>query len=95
MTDVFAALADPTRRRILDEVGRRGTATTTQLAAGLPVTRQAVAKHLGVLGAAGLVASQHAGRETHYRVTPEPLDEAIRWMGQWDARLDRLARSVR
>ena len=95
MTDVVAALADPMRRQILDEVGRRGTATTTQLAAGLPVTRQAVAKHLGVLGAAGLVASQRSGRETHYRVTPEPMDEAIRWMGRWDARLDRLARSVR
>jgi DNA-binding transcriptional ArsR family regulator len=91
---VFAALADPTRRRVLDEIGRRGNATATQLAADLPVTRQAVAKHLGVLATAGLVDAQRAGRETRYRVTPAPLGDAIGWMARvgadWDDRLARL-----
>lgn len=98
MTDtvdsVFAALADPTRRRVLDEVGRRRSATATELAADLPVTRQAVAKHLGVLATAGLVDGRRAGRETRYRVTPAPLGDAIGWMAQvgaeWDERLERL-----
>lgn len=93
---VFAALADPTRRRVLDEVGRRRGATATELAADLPVTRQAVAKHLGVLAGAGLVDARRSGRETRYRVTPAPLGEAIGWMAQvgaeWDERLARLQR---
>jgi DNA-binding transcriptional ArsR family regulator len=93
---VFAALADPTRRRVLDEVGRRGGATATELAADLPVTRQAVAKHLGVLSDAHLVDARRSGRETRYRVTPAPLGDAIDWMArvgaEWDARLARLQR---
>ncbi|HEU4656307.1 MAG TPA: metalloregulator ArsR/SmtB family transcription factor [Capillimicrobium sp.] len=98
MTDrvdtVFSALADPTRRRVLDEIGRRGAATATELAADLPVTRQAVAKHLGILADAGLVDARRTGRETRYRVTPEPLGDAIGWMArvgaEWDERLARL-----
>ena len=93
---VFSALADPTRRQVLDEIGRRGGATATELAADLPVTRQAVAKHLGILAGAGLVDSRRNGRETRYRVTPEPLSEAIDWMArvgaEWDDRLARLQR---
>jgi len=96
--DVFAALGDPTRREILQAVSARGDATATELAAVLPVTRQAVAKHLGVLAGAGLVAPRRAGRETRYAPTPEPLGDAIAWMAelgaQWDARLARLQRSV-
>jgi DNA-binding transcriptional ArsR family regulator len=91
---VFGALADPTRRHVLDEIGRRGGATATELAVDLPVTRQAVAKHLGVLAGAGLVDARRAGRETRYRVTPAPLGEAIDWMtrvgAEWDERLARL-----
>jgi DNA-binding transcriptional ArsR family regulator len=94
----FAALGDPTRREILHAVAARGDATATELAAALPVTRQAVAKHLGILAGAGLVESRRAGRETRYAPTPEPLGEAIAWMtelgAQWDARLARLKRSV-
>ena len=94
----FAALADGTRREILQAVATRGDATATELAAGLPVTRQAVAKHLGVLAGAGLVQARRAGRETRYAPTPEPLGDAIAWMtdlgAQWDARLARLKRSV-
>lgn len=94
--DVFEALADPHRRFLLEELGRRDSATATELAAHLPVTRQAVAKHLGVLADAGLVDRERVGRETRYRPTPEPLEDAIEWMarvgGEWDARLARLRR---
>jgi DNA-binding transcriptional ArsR family regulator len=96
--DVFAALGDPTRREILQAVAARGDVTATELAATLPVTRQAVAKHLGILAGAGLVEPRRAGRETRYAPTPEPLGDAIAWMAelgaQWDARLARLQRSV-
>ncbi|HEX2576260.1 MAG TPA: metalloregulator ArsR/SmtB family transcription factor [Aquihabitans sp.] len=93
---VFAALADPTRREILRVVGSRSGTTATELAADLPVTRQAVAKHLGALADAGLVRSERVGREQRYRLTPAPLDEALRWMvdvgAAWDDRLERLRR---
>jgi DNA-binding transcriptional ArsR family regulator len=93
VTDVFDALADPTRRHIVESL-TRGEATATQLAADLPVTRQAVAKHLTALREAGLVESRRQGRETLYRVNAEPLDAAAAWIvrvgGEWDARLERL-----
>jgi DNA-binding transcriptional ArsR family regulator len=96
--DVFAALGDPTRREVLEQVATRGEVTATELAAAMPITRQAVAKHLGVLADAGLVESRRAGRETRYAPTPEPLGDAIAWMAdlgaQWDTRLARLKRSV-
>ncbi|MCU1357042.1 MAG: winged helix-turn-helix transcriptional regulator [Acidimicrobiales bacterium] len=95
---VFAALSDPTRRDILRAVGGRGEATATELAAGLPVTRQAVAKHLQVLADAGLVDAERHGREQRYRLTPAPLDDALRWLvdagAAWDVRLERLRRKV-
>ena len=91
---VFDALADPNRRALLDALAERTTATPTELAAGLPVTRQAVSKHLATLEAAGLVASERRGRETHYRLTPQPLTEAIGWIAhvgsEWDERLRSL-----
>ncbi len=93
--DVFHALADPTRRGLLEAVAGRGEATATQLAAELPISRQAVAKHLGVLQDAGLVAAHREGRETRFVPTPAPLGEAIGWMttlgGRWDDRLAALA----
>jgi DNA-binding transcriptional ArsR family regulator len=91
---VFAALADPTRRAV---VGRLAQAplSASALADELPVSRQAVAKHLAALDRAGLVERTRAGRETRYRLTPEPMAEAIAWMtgvgAQWDERLARLA----
>jgi DNA-binding transcriptional ArsR family regulator len=95
---VFSALGDPTRREVLQAVSARGDATATELAATMSVTRQAVAKHLGVLAGAGLVEPRRAGRETRYAPTPEPLGDAIAWMtalgAEWDARLGRLQRSV-
>lgn len=96
--DVFAALADPSRRYIVEALAQRGHATATELAAELPVTRQAVTKHLGALADAGLVAGARAGRETRYRLTPGPLADAAEWMtrvgSEWDERLGALARAV-
>ena len=74
---VFSALADERRRSLVEVLAERGSATATELAAGLPVTRQAVAKHLASLGEAGLVAMTRSGREVRYRLTPEPLDDAV------------------
>ena len=97
MTDVFSALADPSRRRLLETLARR-EATATELAADLPVTRQAVAKYLVVLRDAGLVDARRAGRETRYRLTPEPLEDAVAWITEvgdaWDARLGALRRHL-
>lgn len=77
----------------------RGTATATELAAELPVTRQAVAKQLSALADAGLLRATRSGRETRYALTPEPLQDAVDWMvevgADWDDRLARLARSLR
>ncbi len=91
---VFGALGDPNRRGLIARLAEGGPATATELAAELPVTRQAVAKHLAALNAAGLVTSERRGRETRYALTPEPLGEAIAWMadvgGRWDERLEAL-----
>ena len=77
---VFTALADPTRRAVLQAVADDGPASATVLAARFPVTRQAVAKHLGALRDAGLVTGERSGRETRYRLTPAPFDAATSWM---------------
>jgi DNA-binding transcriptional ArsR family regulator len=91
---VFGALADPMRRRLLTEISAHPS-TATELATKLPITRQAVAKHLNSLSDAGLLARQRAGRDVRYHVTPAPLSSAVSWMaevgGQWDDRLARLA----
>jgi DNA-binding transcriptional ArsR family regulator len=91
---VFAALADPTRWRLLGMLAQQGEGTATTLAAQLPVSRPAVIKHLGVLDRAGLVTRQRAGREVRYRVEPARLDataQAIaRLASAWDARLAAL-----
>jgi DNA-binding transcriptional ArsR family regulator len=80
------------------EIAARGDATATELAAGLPVTRQAVAKQLAALADAGLLRATRTGRETRYEVTPEPLGDAVGWMvdvgARWDERLAKLGRSI-
>ena len=95
---VFDALADPTRRRMLSVLGQREAATATELAAELPITRQAVAKHLSALAAVGLVEPTRQGREVRYRLTPEPLSGAMAWMatvgGRWDTRLEDLRKRL-
>jgi DNA-binding transcriptional ArsR family regulator len=93
---VFAALADPTRREVLRSLSAEPGLTASHLAGELPITRQAVAKHLSALAGAGLVQARREGRETRYTLTPAPLAEAMEWMAevgaQWDTRLARLAR---
>jgi DNA-binding transcriptional ArsR family regulator len=92
---VFSALADPTRREVVRSLAAQPGLTASHLAGELPMTRQAVAKHLNALSGAGLVQSRREGRETRYTLTPAPLAEAIEWMtavgAQWDDRLARLA----
>jgi DNA-binding transcriptional ArsR family regulator len=96
--EVFAALADPTRRTILAAVAERGPVSATSLAGALPVSRQAVAKHLSLLRGAGLVAAEREGRETRFTAVSEPLDDLAAWAEaagrRWDDRLARLRRHV-
>jgi DNA-binding transcriptional ArsR family regulator len=93
---LWAAFADPTRRRVLEALLEKGEATTTTLAEGFPITRQAVAKHLVVLNRVGLVTGRRHGREVRYAVQPERLDDAAdsmaRVAAQWDRRLTRIKR---
>jgi DNA-binding transcriptional ArsR family regulator len=92
---VFGALADPTRREVVRSLAERPGLTASNLAGELPITRQAVAKHLGALSTAGLVSARREGRETRYTLTPAPLVDAMEWMAavgaEWDERLARLA----
>ena len=94
--DLWSAIGDPTRRRLLDLLvaGDGGTATT--LSEQLPVTRQAVAKHLGVLDRVGLVHVTPIGRERLYRVDDAQLARAVAQLASvgatWDARLQRIKR---
>ena len=94
--DVFTALADPTRRTILDLLASHGHGTATTLAAALPVSRPAVIKHLAVLDRAGLVAARRHGREVRYVVEPRSLAETAAWMARlaadWDSRLNAVKR---
>jgi DNA-binding transcriptional ArsR family regulator len=98
LSDVFDALGDPTRRHLVEALAQ-SEATATQLASGLPVTRQAVSKHLVALREAGLVESRKQGRETLYNLNPDSLDAAALWIArvgsEWDARLERLRGLVR
>ncbi|MGC4982650.1 ArsR/SmtB family transcription factor [Streptomyces sp. DT193] len=93
---VLAALADPTRRQLLDLLAARGEVTATRLAEELPVSRQAVVKHLAVLDAAGLVTGSRVGREVRYAVRPAALNATARWMSalaaDWDRRLAHIKR---
>lgn len=93
---VLVALADPTRRQLLELLAAQGEATATTLAERLPVSRQAVVKHLTVLDAAGLVSGGRVGREVRYAVRPAALDTTARWMtalaADWDRRLATIKR---
>lgn len=93
---VLVALADPTRRQLLELLAAQGEATATTLAGRLPVSRQAVVKHLAVLDAAGLVSGSRVGREVRFTVRPAALDATARWMAalatDWDRRLADIKR---
>jgi DNA-binding transcriptional ArsR family regulator len=94
--ELWSAVGDPTRRRMLDLLLGDGTATATSLSEQLPVTRQAVAKHLTVLARAGIVHGTAAGRERRYRVDDAQLARAAEQLAavgsSWDGRLRRIAR---
>jgi len=94
--DLWSAIGDPTRRRMLDLLLSEGDGTATTLGQRLPVTRQAVAKHLGVLDRVGLVVATPAGRERRYRVDDAQLGRAVAQLSSvgsaWDARLQRIKR---
>ncbi len=94
MTERPCECSPPTRRHLLQQTSELGSATATELAGELPVTRQAIVKHLGALDAAGLVSPSRVGREVRYVLTRDPLEEAVEWMMQvgsnWDERLARL-----
>jgi DNA-binding transcriptional ArsR family regulator len=93
-TPVFAALADPMRRKLLLNLAENSPRTATQLAREYPITRQGILKHLTILEEAGLVAVNQQGREKRYTLTPEPLTELEQWIkaisAKWDERLLRL-----
>jgi len=94
--ELWSAIGDPTRRQMLDLLLSNGTGTATSLSDQLPVTRQAVSKHLGVLDRAGLVEGTPEGRERRYRVDEEQLARAVAQLNAvgttWDARLRRIKR---
>ena len=94
--DLWSAIGDPTRRRMLDLLLAGGGGTATSLGQQLPVTRQAVAKHLAVLDRAGLVRATPAGRERRYQVDQAQLARAAAQLesvgSAWDARLRRITR---
>lgn len=90
----FVALADPTRRLLFEQLCKEGSGTATSLAAHLPMTRQAVTKHLTTLAQAGLVTAHEEGRERRYVPQPESLQAITIWIAaveaQWDQRLAAL-----
>jgi DNA-binding transcriptional ArsR family regulator len=95
---VFAALADPTRRRVLRLVAEQGPTSATLLERELPVTRQAIVKHLAVLQGAGLVSGRRTGQEVRYALVTGSLDEVSDWVAEigarWDQRLARLRQVI-
>ena len=92
MTDIFRALADESRRALLDRLMERNGQTLAQLCDGLPMSRQAVTKHLAMLEAVGLVATRRQGREKLHYLNPVPLTQIVRrWIGKFeDVRLQLL-----
>ena len=77
--DVFAALADPVRRSLLEQLSRGGAARVVDLTRDRAVSRPAVSRHLRLLGEAGLVRATDRGRERHYELVPDPLHEVVSW----------------
>lgn len=94
--ELWSAIGDPTRRRMIDLLLGEGTVTATSLSEHLPVTRQAVAKHLAVLDRVGLVHAATSGRERHYRVDQAQLSHAVAQFTEvgnaWNARMQRIRR---
>jgi ArsR family transcriptional regulator, cadmium/lead-responsive transcriptional repressor len=93
---LWSAIADPSRRRVLDLLVQGGETTASSLAHNVPFSRQAVIKHLVVLEHAGLINRQREGREVRFRINPERLSDAADVMAQlasqWDQRLQAIKR---
>ena len=94
--ELWSAIGDPTRRQVLDLLLAAGSGTATSISDRLPVSRQAVAKHLAVLARVGLVRGEPAGREHHYRIDDEQFARAVAQLNAvstaWDGRLRRIKR---
>jgi DNA-binding transcriptional ArsR family regulator len=84
MTDVFFAIADPTRRRLLDLLGAQPGQPVHELAVPFSMTRPAVSQHLRILRDAGLVVEQRVGRERRYRLRAAPLHAVSEWVNQYE-----------
>lgn len=98
MNTVFEAVADPTRREILDRLRAEGPLSVTDVADPLEMTRQGATKHLDVLAESGLVRIRREGRRRMHELDPDPLREVEDWMApyaaEWDRRLERLRRHL-
>ncbi|HEX5589881.1 MAG TPA: metalloregulator ArsR/SmtB family transcription factor [Candidatus Limnocylindrales bacterium] len=98
MDPIFAAVADPTRRVLLERLRAGGALSVSALGDGLPMTRQAVSKHLGILRASGLVRVHRAGREQLHELDPRPLQAVDDWLrpyaAAWDERIAALRRHL-
>ncbi len=97
--EVFTAVADPTRRAILDRLRVAGPSSIKELAAPLPMSRQAVTKHLDILAAGGLIRAERRGRERVHRLAAKPLSDIDAWLAPyratWERRLARLERHLK
>ena len=93
MNEIFQALADPTRRSMLDRIRVEGPLSVKQLSAPLAISRQAATKHLDLLTAAGLVRAERRGRERHHHLVAPALEPVHTWLQPyskaWDRRLER------
>lgn len=98
MIDVFHAVADATRRAMLERLRTEGPLSVSALSAPLPMTRQAVTKHLDLLEAAGLIRNERRGRERLHVLEAQPLQVVESWLAPyaaaWDRRLERLKRHL-
>jgi DNA-binding transcriptional ArsR family regulator len=95
---IFGALSDRSRREVISHISE-GEASASELAERMPISRQAIVKHLASLADAGLVAAEREGRHVRYRLTPGPLHDAVSWItevgAEWDDRLRALERMLR
>lgn len=98
LAQLFAALGEPTRLSVVDRLRDGSERSIATIARGLPISRQALTKHLKVLDAAGIANSRRLGRETVYRIDPAGLIAAERWIAdvssQWDGAIDRLKKHL-
>ncbi len=93
---MLAALSDPMRQRILERLSSEGAMSASEMAAGLPISRQAIVKHLRILERGGLVEAHNNGRSVEFSVQPERTTQAAHWLAQtaaeWEQRIDALRR---